>query len=68
MKNGKRSTVKRKFFPSYILVEMIMNKETQHFINSIPGVTRFIGGTPLKPAAHHQGRGRPHPRSHLRPG
>ena len=50
MKNGKRSTVKRKFFPSYILVEMIMNKETQHFINSIPGVTRFIGGTPLKPS------------------
>jgi len=49
MKNGKRSTVKRKFFPSYILVEMIMNKETQHFINSIPGVTRFIGGTVLQP-------------------
>ena len=49
MKNGKRNTVKRKFFPSYILVEMIMDKETQHFINSIPGVTRFIGGTPLKP-------------------
>jgi len=49
MKNGKRSTVKRKFFPSYILVEMIMDKETQHFINSIPGVTRFIGGTVQKP-------------------
>ncbi len=49
MKNGKRNTIKRKFFPSYILVEMIMNKDTQHFINTIPGVTRFIGGTPLKP-------------------
>lgn len=49
MKNGKRSTVKRKFFPSYILVEMIMNKETHHFINGISGVTRFIGGTTLKP-------------------
>ncbi len=49
MKNGKRSTVKRKFFPSYILVEMIMDKATQHFINTIPGVTRFIGGTPMKP-------------------
>ena len=49
MKNGKRSVSKRKFFPSYILVEMIMDKETQHFINSIPGVTRFIGGTLLKP-------------------
>ena len=49
MKNGKRNTIKRKFFPSYILVEMIMNKDTHHFINTIPGVTRFIGGTPLKP-------------------
>jgi transcription termination/antitermination protein NusG len=49
MKNGKRNMVKRKFFPSYILVEMIMDKDTQHFINTIPGVTRFIGGTPLKP-------------------
>ena len=28
---------------------MIMNKETQHFINSIPGVTRFIGGTVQQP-------------------
>jgi len=49
MKNGKRSTVKRKFFPSYILVEMIMDKDTQHFINGIPGVTRFIGGTAQVP-------------------
>ncbi len=49
MKAGRRTTVKRKFFPSYILVEMVMNKDTQHFINSIPGVTRFIGGTQLKP-------------------
>ncbi|MCB1150539.1 transcription termination/antitermination protein NusG [bacterium] len=49
MKNGKRVTSKRKFFPSYVLVEMIMSKETQHFINSIPGVTRFIGGTQLRP-------------------
>lgn len=49
MKSGRRYTVKRKFFPSYILVEMVMNKDTQHFINSIPGVTRFIGGTQLKP-------------------
>jgi transcriptional antiterminator NusG len=49
MKNGKRVTSKRKFFPSYVLVEMAMTKETQHFINSIPGVTRFIGGTQLRP-------------------
>jgi transcriptional antiterminator NusG len=28
---------------------MVMTKETHHFINNIPGVTGFIGGTPLKP-------------------
>lgn len=49
MKNGKRVTTKRKFLPGYVLVEMVMNKETHHFINNIPGVTGFIGGTPLKP-------------------
>ncbi len=51
MKNGKRVTTKRKFLPGYILVEMLMSKETQHFINSVPGVTGFIGGTPMKPQA-----------------
>ena len=49
MKNGKRVTTKRKFLPGYLLIEMLMNKETHHFINSIPGVTGFIGGTPQKP-------------------
>ncbi len=43
MRNGKRVTTKRKFFPSYILVEMVLNNETQHFIANIPGVTRFVG-------------------------
>jgi transcription termination/antitermination protein NusG len=51
MKNGKRVTTKRKFLPGYVLVEMVMTKETHHFINNIPGVTGFIGGTPLKPQA-----------------
>ncbi len=49
MRNGRRVTTKRKFFPSYVLVEMVMTKETQHFINSIPGVTRFVGGTEQRP-------------------
>jgi transcriptional antiterminator NusG len=49
MKNGKRVTSKRKFLPGYLLVEMLMTKETQHFITSVPGVTGFIGGTPQRP-------------------
>jgi len=44
MRNGKRVTTKRKFFPSYILVEMALNDETLHFMNNIPGVSRFVGG------------------------
>jgi transcription termination/antitermination protein NusG len=54
MKNGKRVARKRKLFPSYVLVEMKMNKETQHLINEIPGVSRFIGGNQLKPQAISQ--------------
>jgi transcriptional antiterminator NusG len=43
MRNGKRVTTKRKFFPSYILVEMVLNDDTRHFMSNIPGVTRFVG-------------------------
>ena len=49
MKNGKRVTSKRKFLPGYLLVQMLLSKETHHFINSVPGVTGFIGGTPQRP-------------------
>ncbi|OQY29208.1 MAG: transcription termination/antitermination protein NusG [Candidatus Cloacimonetes bacterium 4572_55] len=43
MKNGKRTSVTRKFFPGYILVEMEMTKESEYLVTSIPGVTRFVG-------------------------
>ena len=43
MKNGKKTSVTRKFYPGYILVHMEMNKETEYIVTSIPGVTRFVG-------------------------
>ena len=43
MKNGKRTSVTRKFYPSYILVQMEMTKETEYLVTNIPGVTRFVG-------------------------
>jgi len=52
VKNGKKVKTTRKFFPSYILVEMELNKETSHFIRDINGVTGFVGGKkpqPLRP-------------------
>ena len=42
MRRGKRRTVAKKFFPSYMIVRMVMMKETEGFIRSVPGVTGFI--------------------------
>ena len=43
MKNGKRSTSTRKFLPSYILVEVELDKITQNLVISTPGITNFVG-------------------------
>ncbi|MCE5252113.1 transcription termination/antitermination protein NusG [bacterium] len=43
MKDGKKRTSKRKFLPSYVLIEMEMNSDTQYFVNNVPGVTSFVG-------------------------
>jgi transcriptional antiterminator NusG len=44
MKQGKRSTTTKKFLPSYILVEMDLDKATQNLVVSTPGITNFVGG------------------------
>src|ERR671926_1144633 len=53
IKNGKKVTVERKLYPGYVLVEMVMNQETIHTINSIQGVIKFVGHDrapqPLRP-------------------
>jgi len=43
MKKGKKTITTRKFFPSYILVEMHMSDEARHLVSDIPGVTSFVG-------------------------
>ena len=42
--SGEKKTSKRKFFPGYILVHMVMNDDTWHIVNDTPKVTGFIGG------------------------
>jgi transcription termination/antitermination protein NusG len=49
VKNGKKIKTTRKFFPSYILIEMELNKDTMHFVTSISGVTGFVGGKKPQP-------------------
>jgi len=50
MKGGQKKTSERKFFPGYVLVNMNLNDETWHFVNSIPKVMGFVGGSSEKPA------------------
>ncbi len=45
VKNGERRTVKRKVFPSYIYVDMIMDEDSWYCVKNTPGVSGFIGGT-----------------------
>lgn len=42
-KGGKRKTVKRKIYPGYILVEMILNDDSWYVVRNTPGVTGFVG-------------------------
>jgi len=44
MVRGEKRTTSRKFFPGYVLVNMVMNNETWHIVRSTPKVTGFIGG------------------------
>ena len=53
IKNGKKVNVERKIYTGYVLVEMALNQETIHVINSIQGVIKFVGTgrmpMPLRP-------------------
>ncbi|MCA1660770.1 MAG: transcription termination/antitermination protein NusG [Novosphingobium sp.] len=52
IKLGKKVRVTRNLYPGYILVEAVMNDETQYFINSVTGIIKFLGAgtapTPLR--------------------
>ena len=50
MKSGQRRKSERKFFPGYVLVEMMMNDATWHLVKSVPRIMGFIGGTSDRPA------------------
>lgn len=51
IKSGKKRKVQKKYFPSYLLINMICDKDTMGLVLSIHGVTNFLGSrnapTPL---------------------
>lgn len=49
MKDGKKKSKNKNFFPGYILVEAVLTKEVMHFIQAVPSVMSFLG-TKTEPA------------------
>ena len=43
IKDGKRKLTKRKVFPGYVLVEMIMTDDSWYVVRNTSGVTGFVG-------------------------
>ncbi|CDW59662.1 SecE and NusG and KOW and Ribosomal L11 N and Rib osomal L11 domain containing protein [Trichuris trichiura] len=50
IRGGQRRKSERKFFPGYVLVQMVMNDASWHLVRSVPRVMGFIGGTSDRPA------------------
>jgi transcriptional antiterminator NusG len=50
LKGGKKSVSERRFFPGYVLVEMVMDDETWHLVKHTSKVTGFVGGAKNRPA------------------
>ncbi len=49
MKNGKKAVTERRFFPGYVLVEMLMDDESWHLVKNTSKVTGFVGGAKNRP-------------------
>ena len=50
LKGGKKAVSERRFFPGYVLVEMLMDDETWHLVKHTSKVTGFVGGARNRPA------------------
>jgi len=52
LKDGKKKITKRKVYPGYVMVEMIMTDTSWYVVRNTPGVTGFVG-TGAKPIPLH---------------
>ncbi|MFA4996198.1 MAG: transcription termination/antitermination protein NusG [Patescibacteria group bacterium] len=43
IKNGKRTTIEKRIFPGYVLVDMIVTDDSWYVVRNTPNVTGFIG-------------------------
>lgn len=73
-KDGKRRITKRKIFPGYVLVEMIITDDSWYVVRNTPGVTGFVGSgsrpvplteTEVRQIMRQMGQDEPRPRISL---
>jgi transcription termination/antitermination protein NusG len=50
IKNGQKRSSERRFYPGYVLVQMVMNDESWHLVKHTNKVTGFVGGAKNRPA------------------
>jgi len=54
-KDGKRRLTKKKIYPGYVIVEMIMTDDSWYVVRNTPGVTGFVGmGSKPVPLQEHE--------------
>lgn len=46
---GKKRKIKKKFFPGYLLIKMILNDKTWHLVKNTDKITSFVSGNRNKP-------------------
>ena len=49
MRNGKKAVTERRFFPGYVLVEMLLDDDSWHLVKHTSKVTGFVGGAKNRP-------------------
>ena len=49
LKGGAKKTTERKFFPGYILIQMLLEDDSWQLVQSTPRVSGFVGGTKERP-------------------
>lgn len=49
VKNGKQKVVEKRLWPGYLLIKMLLNDESWHYVKNSAGVIDFLGGE--KPTA-----------------
>lgn len=57
VKKNKKKISKRKFFPGYVLMDMIVDEVTYWMIKGVPGVTGFLGDTDPTPLPEEEIKG-----------